>query len=67
MNVNMTAPSEFQGPVIALINKRKGTIEDSEVRDDYLEVQAEVPLNNMFGTSTDLRSATQVTHALMIG
>ena len=60
MEVNMTAPSEFQGPVIALINKRKGTIEDSEVRDDYLEVQAEVPLNNMFGTSTDLRSITQV-------
>ena len=60
MNVSMTAPAEFQGPVIALINKRKGTINNSEVRDDYLEVEAEVPLNNMFGTSTDLRSITQV-------
>lgn len=59
MEVSMTAPAEFQGPVIALINKRKGTITDSEVRDDYLEVEAEVPLNNMFGTSTDLRSITQ--------
>ena len=60
MDVSMTAPAEFQGPVIALINKRKGTITNSEVRDDYLEVEAEVPLNNMFGTSTDLRSITQV-------
>ena len=59
MDVQMTAPAEFQGPVIALINKRKGNILDSEVRDDYLEVEAEVALNNMFGTSTDLRSITQ--------
>lgn len=60
MEVTMTAPAEFQGPVIALLNKRKGTIVDSEVENDYLNVQAEVPLNNMFGTSTDLRSITQV-------
>jgi elongation factor G len=60
MNVSMTAPSEYQGAVIALLNKRKGTINHSEVVDDYLEVEAEVPLNNMFGTSTDLRSITQV-------
>ena len=59
MEVTMTAPAEFQGPVIALINKRKGTINDSEVRDDYIEVEAEVPLFNMFGNSTDLRSITQ--------
>ncbi|KAJ3324915.1 Elongation factor G, mitochondrial [Boothiomyces sp. JEL0866] len=59
MEVTMTAPAEFQGPVIALLNKRKGTIVDSEVENDYLNVQAEVPLNNMFGTSTDLRSITQ--------
>ncbi|KAJ3269057.1 Elongation factor G-2, mitochondrial [Terramyces sp. JEL0728] len=59
MEVSMTAPAEFQGPVIALLNKRKGTIVDSEVEHDYLNVQAEVPLNNMFGTSTDLRSITQ--------
>ena len=59
MDVQMSAPAEFQGPVIALLNKRKGNIVDSEVRDDNFEVQAEVPLNNMFGTSTDLRSVTQ--------
>ena len=60
MDVTMTAPAEFQGPLIALINKRKGSISDSEVSKDYMEVNAVVPLNNMFGTSTDLRSATQV-------
>ncbi|KAJ3196287.1 Elongation factor G, mitochondrial [Irineochytrium annulatum] len=59
MEVSLTAPVEFQGPAIALLNKRKGTIADSEVRDDYVEVNAEVPLNQMFGFSTDLRSITQ--------
>ena len=59
MSVNVSAPSEFQGPVIGLLNKRKGTIADSEVQDDYVSVDAEVPLNDMFGFSTDLRSITQ--------
>ncbi|KAJ3099030.1 Elongation factor G, mitochondrial [Phlyctochytrium planicorne] len=59
MDVSVTAPSEYQGSVIALLNKRKGTIGDSEVRDDYVEISSEVPLNDMFGFSTDLRSISQ--------
>ncbi|TPX41449.1 hypothetical protein SeLEV6574_g06083 [Synchytrium endobioticum] len=59
MDVSVSAPVEFQGSVIALLNKRKGTISDTEPRDDYIEVHAEVPLNEMFGFSTDLRSITQ--------
>ncbi len=59
MSVAVSAPAEYQGPAVALINKRKGTIVDSEVRDDYVEIQAQVPLNNMFGFSTDLRSCSQ--------
>ncbi|KAJ3065414.1 Elongation factor G, mitochondrial [Podochytrium sp. JEL0797] len=59
MDVNVTAPVEYQGSVIGLLNKRKGTINDSDVRDDYVEVNAEVPLNEMFGFSTDLRSISQ--------
>ncbi|TPX36543.1 hypothetical protein SmJEL517_g01393 [Synchytrium microbalum] len=59
MEVSVSAPVEFQGSVIALLNKRKGTISDSETRDDYVEVHAEVPLNEMFGFSTDLRSISQ--------
>ncbi|TPX61041.1 hypothetical protein PhCBS80983_g01372 [Powellomyces hirtus] len=59
MDVTLTAPVEYQGAAIGLLNKRKGTIGDSEVQDDYVEVKAEVPLNDMFGFSTDLRSCTQ--------
>ncbi len=59
MTVNVSAPSEYQGAVIGLLNNRKGSINDSEVRDDYVEIVSEVPLNEMFGFSTSLRSITQ--------
>lgn len=59
MDVTVTAPSEFQGPCIALLNKRKGMIGETEINDEYVEVAAQVPLNDMFGFSTDLRSITQ--------
>jgi len=60
MNVSVTAPIEFQGIVIGNLNKRKGTILDTDVHEDYFVVNAEVSLNNMFGYSSGLRSATQV-------
>src|SRR5688500_13195597 len=60
MNVSVTAPIEFQGTVIGNLNKRKGTILDTDVHEDYFVVTSEVSLNNMFGYSSDLRSATQV-------
>ncbi|KAG1601007.1 hypothetical protein G6F47_004069 [Rhizopus delemar] len=59
MNVAITAPIEFQGTVIGGLNKRKGTIVDTEIQEDYFQVTADVPLNDMFGYSTELRSATQ--------
>ncbi|KAI9140360.1 translation elongation factor G [Paraphysoderma sedebokerense] len=61
MNVSITAPAEFQGAVIGGVNRRKGTILDSESasNSDYFVVNAEVPLNAMFGYSTELRSMTQ--------
>ncbi|CAG8494763.1 6530_t:CDS:10, partial [Acaulospora morrowiae] len=59
MDVSITAPLEFQGTVIGNLNKRKGTIIDTEVQEDYFVVNAEVSLNSMFGYSSDLRSATQ--------
>ncbi|KAJ2703872.1 Elongation factor G, mitochondrial [Coemansia sp. IMI 203386] len=59
MTVEVSAPIEFQGSVLGSLNKRKGLIIDTETQEDYCVVAAEVPLNNMFGYSTELRSATQ--------
>jgi len=59
MKVEVTAPSEYQGLVISSMNKRKGVILTSDVMNDYICAVAEVPLSNMFGYSTDLRSMTQ--------
>jgi len=59
MNVEISAPEEFQGSVIGQINRRKGLIVNSETQDGYVIVECEAPLNEMFGYSTDLRSITQ--------
>lgn len=45
--------------MIGGINQRKGTIIDTEVRDDEFTVSAEVALNDMFGYSSQLRGMTQ--------
>lgn len=42
MTVSASAPSEYQGVIVGLLNKRKGTIVDSEVREDYVEITSEV-------------------------
>ena len=59
MKVEVSVPHEFQGVGIALLNKRKGQLTGSETNDLSVVVEAEVPLSQMFGFSTDLRSATQ--------
>lgn len=59
MNVEVSVPHEFQGVGIALLNKRKGQLTGSEAQDMAVVVEAEVPLSQMFGFSTDLRSGTQ--------
>ena len=59
MQVEITVPSEFQGTVIGNVNRRKGTIQDSVADGDDVIVTCVVPLKNMFGYSTELRSMTQ--------
>jgi len=59
MKVVVTAPVEFQGDVIGLLNKRNATINDSEVGVDEFTVYADCSLNGMFGFSSHLRAATQ--------
>lgn len=59
MKTVVTAPIEFQGDVIALLNKRNATINDTETGVDEFTVHADCSLNNMFGFSSHLRAATQ--------
>ena len=59
MKVEIQAPEDFQGAVVGQINQRRGIIVTTETREGYFVCVAEVPLNEMFGYSTDLRSATQ--------
>ncbi|CAL5340297.1 unnamed protein product [Camellia sinensis] len=59
MLVELKAPTEFQGTVTGDINKRKGVIVGNDQDGDDSVITAHVPLNNMFGYSTALRSMTQ--------
>ena len=52
MKVDIVAPLEFQGAVIGGINQRKGTIADTEIRDEEFTLTAEVSLNDMFGCTS---------------
>jgi elongation factor G len=59
MLVEVQFPEEFQGAVIGQLNQRRGAIISTEKAETYVSAMAEVPLADMFGYSTDLRSATQ--------
>jgi elongation factor G len=59
MAVEVTTPEEYMGDVIGDLNSRRGRIEGMGQRGDAQVIRAMVPLSEMFGYSTDLRSNTQ--------
>jgi elongation factor G len=59
MKLEVQAPEEFQGSVMGQVNQRRGVIQGSSTMEGYVTIEAHVPLVEMFGYSTDLRSATQ--------
>lgn len=59
MKVAVEGPSEFQGAVMGSLNQRRGMIIGTLEEGNYTVVEAEVPLSEMFGYSTTLRSLTQ--------
>ncbi len=59
MKVTVTVPEEYMGDVIGDINSRRGRIEGMEARNGVQVIHSYVPLAEMFGYSTDLRSKSQ--------
>ena len=59
MKVVVETPEEYMGDVMGDLNSRRGRILGMEAQLDKQEISAEVPLGNMFGYSTDLRSMTK--------
>lgn len=59
MKVDVTIPEEYMGDVMGDISSRRGMIQGTDTRNGVVTVSAHVPLAEMFGYATDLRSRTQ--------
>ncbi|AZK46020.1 elongation factor G [Paenibacillus lentus] len=59
MKVEVTVPEEYMGDVMGMLNSRRGRIEGMDARGSAQIIRAKVPLSEMFGYSTTLRSGTQ--------
>ncbi|MFD1884072.1 elongation factor G [Paenibacillus wenxiniae] len=59
MKVEVTVPEEYMGDVMGMLNSRRGRIEGMDSRNGTQIIRAKVPLSEMFGYSTTLRSGTQ--------
>jgi elongation factor G len=59
MKLGVEGPVEFQGAVLKTILQRRGTVIGTTEAEGFCQVEAEVPLSEMFGYATDLRSNTQ--------
>lgn len=59
MKVEITVPEEYMGDVIGDVNSRRGRMEGMDADDGMQEIHSFIPLSEMFGYATDLRSKTQ--------
>ncbi len=59
MSVAVEGPGEFQGAFVKTVLQRRGMIVGTTEAEGFVRVEADVPLAEMFGYSTDLRSASQ--------
>ncbi len=59
MSVEITAPEEYLGSVMGDVSSRRGQIRDQEEKHNAITVRSYIPLSEMFGYATDLRSFTQ--------
>lgn len=59
MKTTISAPNEFQGNIVGLLNKRNAVIHETEIGAEDFTIYADCSLNSMFGFSSQLRAATQ--------
>ena len=59
MTVEVETPTDYQGPVVGDLNSRRGIVLETVARDELTVVRAEVPLAEMFGYATVLRSLSK--------
>src|SRR4030095_105425 len=59
MKVECTTPDEYQGDLLGDLNRRRGKIVSSEAKDQTMILNAEVPLAEMFGYATAIRSLSK--------
>jgi elongation factor G len=59
MKVEVTVPEEYLGDVMGDINSRRGRLQGMEAEGGVQVIRAQVPLSEMFGYATDLRSRSQ--------
>jgi len=59
MKTTITAPNEFQGNIVGILNKRNAVINDTDIGPEDFTLYADCSLNSMFGFSSTLRAATQ--------
>ena len=59
MKIEVTTPEQYMGDIIGSLSSKRGQVEGTETRGTYVVVKAKVPLSEMFGYTTEVRSMTQ--------